>query len=142
MENQIITQVALHLNKDEEAVTTIKKKSVTPSFYRIGKGTTNMKGIKSIDLLLEMSQMTKVEQAALLTIRDAIVWDNPDGEVYLTFDDKQKQKKFLEGFKLLEAKDLVRRTKRSHYMINPTALVPLDFTKAMNLWNELKSKEN
>lgn len=132
--------MALHLDKDEEAVTTIKKKSSTPSFYRVGKGTVNMKGIQSIDLLSEMSKMTKVEQAALLTIRDAIVWDNPDGEVYLTFDDKQKQKKFLEGFKLLEAKNLVLRTKRSHYMINPTALVPLDFTKATKLWNKLKEK--
>ena len=140
MNERIITQVALRLDKDQEAVTTIKKKSATPSFYKVGKGTTNMRGIKSIDLLLEMSQMSKVEQTALLTIRDAIVWDNPDGEVYLTFDNKQKQKKFLEGFKLLENKDLVRRTKRSHYMINPTALVPLDFDKAIDLWNNLKEK--
>lgn len=139
MDNRTITNISLHLAKDEVLNTSITKKPKSPSFYRIGKGTTNMKGITSIDLLTEMANMTKVESTALLTIRDNITWDNPDGEVYITFTsaEKQKQKKFLEGFKLLEAKDLVRRTKRSHYMINPKALIPLDYEKAIKLWETL-----
>jgi len=95
-----------------------------------------MKGIISIDLLREMTYMTKAEQSSFITIRDAIQWDNPDGEVYITFSDKYLQKKFLEGFKLLEAKSLVKRTKRSHYMINPNALIPLDYDLALELWEK------
>lgn len=97
-----------------------------------------MKGITSIDLLAEIANMTKVEQNALLLIRDSIRYDSPDGEVYITFDDKLKQKKFLEGFKLLEKKNLVKRTKRSHYMINPAALIPLDYEAAIILWKEIQ----
>ncbi len=139
MDISTITNISLQLAKDEVLNTTITKKPKSPSFYRIGKGTINMKGIISIDLLAELASMTKVESTALLTIRDSIQWDNPDGEVYISFskDEKQKQKKFLEGFKLLEAKNLVRRTKRSHYMINPNALIPLDYAKAAVLWDSL-----
>jgi len=136
LNESIITNISLHIAKDDIVTTTVSKKpNKSPSFYKVGKGTKNMKGITSIDLLAEIANMTKSEQMAFLTIRDAIHWDNQDGEVYITFADTYSQKKFLEGFKLLETKQLVKRTKRSHYMINPHALIPLDYVRGMELWD-------
>lgn len=137
MHEEIITNISLHLDKDESAYITKKRKTHSPNYYRVGKGDRNMKGITSIDLLAEITRMTKAEQSAFLLIRDSITWDNHSGEVYITFTDKLQQKKFLEGFKLLEKKNLVKRTKRSHYMINPAALIPLDYDAAILLWKEL-----
>lgn len=131
----IITNISLHLAKGQSLKTTIEDvQKIAPGYYRAGKGTKNMQGITSIDLLRELTYMSKVEQSSFITIRDAIQWDNPDGEVYITFSDKYLQKKFLEGFKLLEAKALVKRTKRSHYMINPNALITFDYKLALKLW--------
>lgn len=138
MSNTIISQI--NLNEDEElVVSTKKKKAIKPNFYMIGNGTMNKYRIKSIDLVQAVTEMTKVEQRVIILIKDLVTFDNTDGVVYVKFskDEKQQQKKFLEGYKLLEKKELVRRVKPSHYMVNPSALIPTDYEAAKLLWNSL-----
>ena len=143
MSNSIISTVSLNL--DEEVITSIqkKKKGIKPNFYMIGNGTMNKHKIQSIDLLDEITKMTKGEQKVIILIKNLITYENRTGEVYVKFgkDEKATQKKFLENYKLLERKNLVRRVKQSHYMVNPNALIPLDYETALKEWNELKENK-
>ena len=114
----------------------------TPNYYRVGNGTMNKHNIKSVDLLNEVMSMTKAEQLVISTIKDLIPWDSQTGEVYVQLSkilSKTNTVVFHKGYKLLKNKNLVRRTKQSHYMINPAALIPLDFDKAQILWNNSKN---
>jgi hypothetical protein len=138
-DNQIIHQLTL---KEDEAVTVVKKREPRkrPNFTMIGNGTMNKDGVQARDLLREMTQMTKAELYTLIWIRDAIYWENRTGEVALYMADltSTQQRQFKSGFKSLHEKDLVRRIKRSHYMINPNALIPLDYEAALELWNSIE----
>jgi hypothetical protein len=108
-------------------------------FTRVGNGTVNKHGIQSVDFLQEVMAMTKAEQLVIATIKNLIEYDSQTGEVHVPLSKvltKTNAVVFRKGFKLLKNKGLVRRTKQSHYMINPAALIPLDFTKAQKLWGE------
>jgi len=131
------------LQSDEELTVRKSTKSKKPSFYMIGNGTMNKHKIQSIDLLDEIIKMTKGEQKVIILIKNLITYENRTGEVYVKFgkDEKATQKKFLENYKLLERKNLVRRVKQSHYMVNPNALIPLDYETALKEWNELKENK-
>jgi len=48
---------------------------------------------------------------------------------------KNKANDFQKGFRKLRDKNLVRRTKRGHYMINPNALVVKRYSDAVVLWD-------
>lgn len=133
------TKLSVYLEKGERLETRKVKIAKSPSFYKVGKGSMNKDKVESVDLIEELVNMTKPEQLVILTIKNELLWDNPTGEVNIQMSKvftKCKTKAFLKGFKLLNEKDLVRRTKRSHYMINPHALIPYDFAKAVKLWNE------
>jgi hypothetical protein len=133
-----ITQVTLAPGKvlvQEDS----KPKIPKPNFIMVGNGTTNRYGITSIDLLYEMAMMTKPALFTLLRIREELHWENITGEVKVPMNQltsAQKQQ-FKRGYKELLAKDLVRRTKRSHYMINPNALIPKEYTLGLELWDSL-----
>lgn len=134
-----VTQVTLAPGKvlvQEDSKPRIPK----PNFIMVGNGTTNRHGIRSIDLLSEMVHMSKPALFVLLHIRGEIHWENKTGEVKIPMNqltNAQKQQ-FKRGYKELLAKDLVRRTKRSHYMINPNALIPADYTEGLVLWDSLE----
>ena len=126
--------VSLEFNSTKEP-----KMKYVPNTYLVGNGETNKHGIESIDLLDEVMSMTKAEQLVVSTIKNLYTWDNQDGEVHIPLSkmfDKSGTKVFLKGFGLLKKKDLVRRTKRSHYMINPKAIYLMDYHKGAELWNE------
>jgi len=135
----IISQV--YLNADEELIQYTKKKSNTrPNFYMVGNGTMNKHKIQSINFIEKVMEMTKAEQLVIRTIMDKISYDNEDGEVYISLSKEfnaTNSNVFRKGFKLLKEKDLVKRTKLSHYMINPNALLPINYSKAIQRWNML-----
>lgn len=135
MTNNVTTQAKLRA--DEYLETRVVKKSAQPNYYRIGNGTINKYKIQSIDLLDEIMAMTKAEQLVIKTIKDAYEWDNQNNEVFLQLSkilSKSNCTVFRKGYKLLKDKNLVRRTKTNHYMINPNAFIPQDYNKAQILW--------
>lgn len=137
MSNSIVMQAQLDSNEYLE--TKVVKRASQPNYYRIGNGTMNKKGIQSIDLLDEVMSMTKAEQLVISTIKGTYEWDNQTNEVYLPLSRILTSSNcvvFRKGFKLLKEKNLVRRTKQSHYMINPNAYIPLNYQKAQELWDE------
>lgn len=135
-----MNEVIVILEQDE---TLVKKKKTkkTPNYYRVGNGTMNKHKIQSVDILRELAMMTKAEQFVFLVIKDGITFEN-GYEPVVRIDRKElttTQVQYLDkGYKLLEAKDLVRRIKRGHYMINPNALVPNDYEKWLAVWDKAK----
>jgi hypothetical protein len=135
MSKSIVTHAALGLNEYLE--TKVVKRGKQPNYQRIGNGTMNKHSIQSIDLVDEVMRMTKAEQLVISQIKKEYDWDNQDNEVYLQLSrilTKSECTVFRKGYSLLKAKNLARRTKTNHYMINPNAYIPLNYKKALDLW--------
>ena len=136
MSKSIVTHAALGPNEYLE--TRVVRRKAQPNYQRIGNGTMNKHNIQSIDLLDAVMAMTKAEQLVIAQIKNTYEWDNSNNEVYLQLSrllSKSECTVFRKGYKLLKDKNLVRRTKTNHYMINPNAYVPLDYTKSLALWD-------
>jgi hypothetical protein len=130
--------LVIHLDDGERLETRKVKKTKNPNFLKVGNGTMNKHGIQSVDFLQELMDMTKAEQLVISTIKNLYTWDNPNGEVHIPLSrsfDKNGTKVFLKGFGLLKKKELVRRTKQSHYLINPKAIYLMDYEKSIELWD-------
>ena len=136
------------LNEDKIPVTvfinrtdTVEVKSTsrgTPNFFRVGNGTMNKKKIQSINLLQEMANASKAAQYLLLGITNGIEYSNDYHYVVRVIPNTETQKSYLkQGYKELAQKNLVKRVKRSHYMINPDALIPLEYEEAKKLWDSI-----
>lgn len=110
-----------------------------PNFYMMGNNTMNRDGIQSVDLIMEAATLSRPAIVTLSWIRQAIVWDNRDGVVKFSMSDltDAQEQQFKKGFKELNDRNLVRRVKRSHYMINPNALIPIDYEAALQIWNSI-----
>jgi hypothetical protein len=117
---------------------------VKPDYIMIGDGTVNEDGVKSIDLLDIVIEISKAGQWLLLKIKDGINYDNDYNPVVnivskeLTSTEVQYLKR---GYAELVVKDLVRRIKQGHYMINPNALIPPNYDEAIKVWDEASKKE-
>lgn len=135
MSKSIVTQA--NLGADEYLETKVVKRKIQPNYYRIGNGTMNRHRIQSIDLLDEVMAMTKAEQLVISTLKNAYEWNNQNNEAYLQLSkilSKSDCTVFRKGYKLLKDKGLVRRTKINHYMINPNAYIPQNYSDAQTLW--------
>ena len=139
--SKIVTNITL---RDDEELSMQKKKKYlpTPNYYKVGNGTYSSRyNMSSIDLMNEILEMTVPEAWLLRLLKDNLIgYDSTEVslvDVALTDSDKQKLKI---AYKRLRDKDLVRRIKRQHYMINPVALIPsgVDVTKEVIKYKELK----
>lgn len=136
-----ITTNTFTLADDEEFIIQKAKQTrpSTPNYVKAGSGTMNKHGIDSIDFIDELVNSSRAELFVIREIRRALVWANPDGEVRILMRDYSVSdwKQFKRGYKLLAARELVIRTKRSHYMINPKALIPFDYKQGADLWQSV-----
>jgi hypothetical protein len=123
----------------------VKKKvynKAEPNYLRIGNGTMNKHKIQSIDLLTVGFNSSLAAQWLILKIKDGINWDNEYSPVVkITPENNAEKQKLLRGYKELHQKDIVRRVKQGYYMINPNALIPLDYLSAINTWEASKKCE-
>ena len=119
------------------------RKIKQPNYYKVGNGTMNRDGIQAIDFIDEMIKMTKPAQTVIGWIKDEMVWDTSTRSIAfvakLIPESSAGKKVLLKGFKELYEKDLVRRVKRSHYMVNPNAMV-IDYSAQMEVWNSSAKK--
>jgi hypothetical protein len=120
----------------------VKKKAydkTEPNYYRVGNGTMNKHKIQSIDLLTIGFNSSSDAQWLILKIKDSITWDNDYNPVVkITPINNPEKQKLLRGYKELHQKDIVRRVKQGHYMLNPNALIPLDYPSALATWEASK----
>ena len=94
--------------------------------------------IVSDELIDAVCTVSKAGQFVILAIQEGITYENNYSPV-VTINRKTltatQQQYLVTGFKELSAKDLVRRISNGKYMINPNALVPLDYEEALQIWN-------
>lgn len=143
MSKQSIVQISLKAN--EELIKRTKQKQ-RRSFYMVGKETwTNLadEGAKpdwqfsGIDFIDTFAAMSKREQTIIRFMKDSMKWDKElnSFNYIVKFDpesihfdpaaeDSMPYESFLKGFNLLHKKDLARRVKRYHYMLNPDFFIP------------------
>ena len=135
------TAVTVYLEPgiDELSITSSRSKPTNrPNFLMIGNGTMNKQGIGSIDFLEELVDSTKAEQFLLLAIKNGMNYDNGYKPVVKVIGaSKYEQNMIAEGYKSLYARNLVRRTKKAHYIINPNAFIPLNYEEALDTWNSI-----
>ena len=125
--------------EDNEVLIKKKVKTPTPNYFRVGNGTMNRYKVKSIDLLDEAMNATKAAQWVIKSIKNGIGWENDYDPVVRVVARTDTEKAYLKrGYKELVEKDLVRRVKRGYYMINPDALIPIDYKKAKEIWDASK----
>ena len=154
--------INVHVGKDEEVVIGKRKKENKPSFMMVGNGRKNHsldKGTDIMDFIKLMTHMTPQELFVIDQMKDHLLevdFVKPpakDGKIYketyltnialvrmspLTNADQQK---FKTGFKRLSAKDIVRRTKRSHYIFNPSFIIPRFYQETLKKWNNAEDKK-
>lgn len=99
--------------------------------------------VKSIDLIDVVIASSKAGQFLIQKIKAGMNWDNSYHFVTkinsssLTSTEKQY---LAIGYKELEAIDIVRRVKRGHYMLNPNALISIQYDEAIALWNSIPKR--
>ena len=109
-------------------------------FIMVGNGTMNKQGIGSIDFLEELVNSTKAEQFLLLSIKSGINYGNSYSPIVKVIGStKYEQNLITAGYKSLSARNLVRRTKKAHYIINPNAFIPLNYDEAIDTWNSISN---
>ena len=133
--------VTVFITADETiAIENKRKAEVRPNFIMVGSGTVNKHKLYGIDLLREVAEATKAGQFLLLAIKDGVTYENDYSPVVkVTGDTKYQQNLITAGYKELLEKDIVRRVKKAHYMINPNALIPKDYNAAMKIWNSIST---
>ena len=138
--NENKVAVTVYINPGEQVgVTKIAKKK--PNYFMVGNGTMNKNRVYSVDLLRELANSTKAEQYLLLAIKDGINYENGYAPIVKVIGDTSTAKQYIKnGYKSLYERNLVVRVKKSHYMINPNALVPLDYEEAMEIWEQAINK--
>ena len=133
-EDSLKTAVTVLITKDE-SITVTKKRRSEPNYYKVGNGTMNKNKIQAIDLLDEIMNSTKAEQMLIKAIKNGIGYDNDYYYVVkVTGNTKYEQNQIAVAYKSLKERNLVIRTKKNHYMINPNALIPLDYGQAVEDW--------
>jgi len=138
MNETIIPQVQLNVNTDEEIIVRKKKKSAIP-FRMVGTGT-----MESINLIEEMLTLSKPAQQLLNEIIKRMTYNYEEErinyDVYYKASNNAERQMIVKGFKELRSRNLVRRVKRSHYVVNPYAVITNDIGH-FKLWNSLEEKK-
>ena len=134
--------VIMYISPGEQVTVEEKQKRATkPNYFMIGNGTMNKHKIYGIDLLRELASSTKAEQFLLLAIKDGICYGNDYSPIVKVVPETETQRQYIKlGYKSLLARELVIRIKKSHYMINPNALIPIDYEGSLRIWEEAVNK--
>lgn len=134
--------VIMYISPGEQVTVEEKQKRATkPNYFMIGNGTMNKHKIYGIDLLRELANSTKAEQFLLLAIKDGICYGNDYSPIVKVIPETETQRQYIKlGYKSLLARELVIRIKKSHYMINPNALIPIDYEGSLRIWEEAVNK--
>ena len=132
----------MYISPGEKVTVEEKQKwAIKPNYFMIGNGTMNKHKIYGIDLLKELANSTKAEQFLLLAIKDGICYGNDYSPIVkVVGETKYQQNMITEGYKSLLARELVVRVKKAHYMINPNALIPIDYEGSLRIWEEAINK--
>ena len=146
-----MTEVNLKLDEGDK-VSIEKAKPSAINYLRIGNGKMNKTSkLESVDLIQEMTNMTKPELKAIGILIKEVPWEvsTETGNYYTLgivhirsgyFSTKAERLAFQKGLKILRDKDLVRKNGTTNYMLNPKAVIPTALDEAIRIWNTLQPR--
>jgi hypothetical protein len=147
-DNISITQVSLLVPEGSKVIVVEDKplpQEIRPKYYSIGNGLTMTKNVPNIDFINELIKLSKPAQTVVGWVVDRMKWDiDVKGiayEVRIVPKTSAEAQVLKKGFKELSEKDLMRRSKRSHYVINPYALFSGSFEDHLKLWRKIEPTE-
>ena len=134
----LIISSNISIPQNSEYTQTIRKKYKSkPPFIMVGSGYKNNTG-HSMDFIKTLTQMSKPELALFEQITDYLDIESNIGIVKAPKGNQVAQNKIYKGYKLLRAKDLVRRVQREMYMVNPDLIIPGDnYIKCKHTYDKL-----
>ena len=159
MSNGIINQISLKAN--EELVKRTKQQH-RRNFYMVGKrGWVNISNNpkkpdwqeEGVDFISELVRMSSAEQKVVELMKDNFTWNKefhsfmfevtlPGNHIAFNKElpDTMAYSTFLKAFKLLHKKDLMRRTGKHKYMLNPKffLLTGEQIMYFQNIWDQAK----
>jgi hypothetical protein len=135
--NTKTTEVTATLKDGEQLKVVNAPKEQKPIFHMVGTGK-KRKGVKvdPVNFIDELTSMSKPEHFVIKTIIEALGFNDNIGEVHIPtsmFNNSELQK-WKKGLPILKNKKLMCSTKRSHFMINPNALIPKEYDEALKIW--------
>ena len=142
-DKEIIATVNLTIPEGKTiALVDERAKSKIPNYYMIGNGTMNKHQIQSINLVKASNNCSAPARQVIDWIMDGMVYVHTDNAVRFVVelnDTLHDMRTVKRGFKELSEKDLVRRVKRGHYMLNPNAIIT-NYDRQIAVWNECARK--
>ncbi len=147
-------KLTVNVPSGKTLVAKLENTTAIPYYYRIGNGKRNNllgRGITAMNTLQELCKFTPQEQFLFAKLEEHLLEEDAVNDKGTHFKVKTnvavivnknftsaEQQKIKAGFKRLNSKDIVRRLKRQHYIINPQFLVPYDYAKTKQLWDSCK----
>jgi hypothetical protein len=112
--------------------------NVKPPFIMCGTGHKNNNG-NSMNIIDTMAEMTKPELFLFRMITDRMNLTTMIGTTLSkSLTDSQKQQ-IKTGYKRLRTKNIIKRVRREHYMVNPDLIIPPeDYPRLKIIFKELQ----
>jgi len=152
MSDKIISNIQLAIPENrilEHRLVQIEEK---PRYYKIGNGRRNTfmgKGHIPLDAIKIMSEMTPQELWLINLLKDNIKLKEEKTSSGLKFRtscisvikssklSSSEKQKLKTGYKRLNQKNIVKRIKREHYIINPDFIIPHFYQEEKELFDNL-----
>ena len=156
-DNKIISQLNFEIPDGMKTETTLIYMTQKPRYFRIGNGLRNTfmtKEHNPIDAIDQMANMTPQELWVIKLLKDnlILVEERTAKGIKLRTSAKAiikaseltnaEQQKFKTGYKRLHIKNLLKRIKREHYILNPDFFIPHYYQEERELFDNLKKTNN
>jgi len=146
---RIIVQQNIEIPKNKKLETKIINKKEIPRFYMIGSGikNENIDNHHPISMFDILKDITQPEQYVMEVIGKSLepAYDEMNKKYYTTCkinisDIKMtpsNRVKFSKGYKRLHSRNILKKIKRQHYMLNPDFLIPTYYEQEKKEFDKL-----
>lgn len=147
-----IANLKLSMPEGMEASVSLKPMQQRPRYYMIGNGIRNNfmgKDHSPIDFIDVMANMSTQELWVVKLLKDNLILIKQitDNGIKLRTSSKSiikqsnlsqaEKQKFKIGYKRLHEKNVLKRIKREHYILNPNFFIPYFYNDELLEWNSL-----
>jgi len=131
------------LESNEEVTISRNIKYEYPPYFMAGNGKNNKYGT-SLHVIDQLCSFSKTEQFAFLNVIEKLecIFDSRKKhnlcKIVMKELSKNDQQKFKAGIAALIKKELVKRAKKEHYMVNPNLFITQNYAHDLAVWVSIK----
>jgi hypothetical protein len=152
MNTDIITHIDLTISEGKDILITAVPNKLLPRYYKVGNGIKNrfMGEHKPMDAIELLTEMTPQELWTIRIIKNnLLLLEVPDENgvvrrrasckavVVASELTESEKRKFQTGFSRLRDKNIVKRIKRQHYILNPNFFIPHFYNEELLYYQSL-----